>query len=91
MTRVEGKVRRDKLNSEVFVDIIGSGVQLVAITRDYLEFDGDLSPEQIDAIWARMESKDDADQERRAALRADVAELEDGPLRRAICYMLGDE
>ena len=35
-----------------------------------LTFDGDLAPEVEHAIWARMESKNDVDQAKRADLRA---------------------
>ena len=56
-----------------------------------LTFDGVLPPEVEHAIWARMESRDDADQSRRATLRADRDALPaDDPLRRLYDYTLGD-
>ena len=60
-----------------------------------LTFDGDLSAEVADAIWARMESKNDADQAKRADLRAARdAVTGDDPIsvavRAAIDYQLGD-
>ena len=56
-----------------------------------LTFDGTLSPEVEAAIWSRMESRDDADQLRRATLRADRNALAaDDPLRRLYDYTLGD-
>lgn len=65
--------------------------------RDYakpvttLTFDAALDAATVDAIWARMESTDDADQARRADLRADRDALAaDDPLRRLYDYMLGD-
>ena len=55
-------------------------------------FDGELDPATVDAIWSRMESRDDADQTRRAALRAAAAALPEGDdLRLTICYLLGDQ
>lgn len=55
-----------------------------------LDFDGDLTNEQVDAVWARMESKDDADQAQRAALRALVVEHPDCALSVALTnYVLG--
>lgn len=56
-----------------------------------LTFDGDLEPAVSDAIWARMESRDDVDQAKRAALRADRDALAAGdPLRRLYDYVLGE-
>ncbi len=90
-TRVEGQVARS-LTVDMYADITGPGVA-VRRGRDFqgLEFDADLDPWQVAAIKDRMESKDDVDQARRAALRADRDELdpEDG-LRRLYDYVLGD-
>lgn len=56
-----------------------------------LDFPADLSSDQAAAVYARMESKDDADQAARAALRADRDELpEDDSLRRLYDYVLGE-
>ena len=56
-----------------------------------LTFAGELDPATVDAIWSRMESRHDADQQQRAALRAAAAALPEGSdLRLTICYLLGD-
>ena len=56
-----------------------------------LAFDGTLSTEDEHAIWARMESRNDVDQAKRATLRADRDALPVGdPLRRLYDYVLGD-
>ena len=88
MTRIDGRVQRS-ISLDLYADI--TDAPLVAWGRDFLEFDGDLTEEQQAAIWARMESRDDADQAARAALRADRDALDpDDPLRRTINYVLGD-
>lgn len=54
-----------------------------------LTFVGELTDAQVDAVWARMESTNDADQAARAVLRADHDALaEDDPLRRLYDYQL---
>lgn len=65
MTDVNGTVRRE-LGLDSFADI--TDVPLVAIRRDGLTFDADLTPAQTDAVWARMTSRDDAHQARRTSL-----------------------
>lgn len=90
MTRVDGKVRRP-ISLNLYADITGPDVSLVRWGKDFLEFDGVLSSEQVAAIWARMESTDDVDQAKRAALRADRDALDVAdPLRRLYDYTLGD-
>lgn len=60
-----------------------------------LTFEGDLSAEVAHDVWARIESKNDADQAKRADLRAKRdAVVGDEPekvaVRAAIDYLLGD-
>lgn len=76
MTRVGATLRRS-LSYSSFVDITGPDVALLRWTKEYADFDGDLTPEQVEAIWARIESTDDVDQEKRANLRALMAEVRD--------------
>lgn len=86
MSEVSGPVRRASLGLDSFADL--TDVPLVAIGRDGLTFDGELTPVQAQAIWARMESADDADQAARAILRnADDATNRWKLLR---SYVLGD-
>jgi hypothetical protein len=65
MSEVSGTIQRT-LGLQSFTDI--TDVPLVAIRRDGVTFDGDLTPEQADAVWARMTSRDDAHQARRTSL-----------------------
>ena len=52
-------------------------------------FDGDLTDAQVFAAWARMESVDDRDETRRAALRE--AEPCCAACALAVAYLLGDD
>lgn len=65
---VSGTVARS-VGLDSFADI--TPVEVSSIARDGIDFDGDLTPEQQDAVWARMTSRDDADQ----AMRANIADL----------------
>lgn len=94
MTAISAVMRRSYFVA-MFADLTD-----VAHTRTFdkptgvttLTFDGDLDEATAEAIWARMESTDDADQARRAVLRADRDVLAaDDPVRRLYDYMLGDE
>lgn len=76
MTLVEGSVVRS-ISEGMYADITGPDVRMVGFGPTYLEFDGDLTPEQVSAIRDRMGSKDDADQAARAGLRALVDAAED--------------
>jgi len=69
MAVVNGKVVRPTTLTG-YVDITGPEVELVRWSRDFLEFDGDLTAEQVEAIRLRMESRDDVDQAERAKIRA---------------------
>ena len=94
MTVVEATLRRS-LNYSSFVDITGPDIELLRWTKTRAEFDGDLTPEQVQAVWARMESTDDVDQAARADLRASRdAATGDDPLavavRASINYQLGE-
>ena len=65
-TLVTGPLRRS-VSPDSFVDITGEGVR-ASILADALCFDANLTPAQVDAIRARMTSRDDADQSARANL-----------------------
>lgn len=73
------------------------GVKPVSISRPdaagcvAFTFDVDLDAATVEAVWARLESTDDADQAARAVLRAhrDALDAED-PLRCLYDYVLGD-
>ena len=96
---VSGPMRRS-YSPAMFADLVRPDVRIVSRTVGptwTLTFAGTepgpaLSEAEAAAVWARMESTDDADQSRRAALRAAAAGLAaDDPLRLTICYVLGDE
>lgn len=97
MTRVVGQVVRS-LTVDLYEDITGPDVA-VRRGRDFegLEFDADLTDEQVDAIRDRMSSRDDVDQARRSELRALVDAAETGDLEdiralsvAAMRYWLGE-
>lgn len=71
MTTVSAVMRRS-YTADMFADL---GLPPHARTYDKpvttLTFDGVLTAAEQEAVWARMESADDADQGRRANLRAD--------------------
>ena len=67
-TTVTGRVVRS-ISLDTFADITDAPLAPGGIRSDGLTFDGDLTDEQQTAIWARMESRDDTDQARRAVLR----------------------
>ena len=75
-----------------FSDLPGMAeVRVLAIEGDGITFDADLTPEQVEAIWWRMTSTDDADETKRRALAADRDALPAyDPLRRLYDYLLGD-
>lgn len=85
---VVGRVVRPRLNYGSFADI--TDAPLVSISATGLEFDGDLTLEQVAAICARMESTDDADQAARAALRAAAAADATNLAAMTCAYVLGD-
>lgn len=91
MTSIQGRVLRG-IELDTFADI--TDVPLVipsGIDSGGLLFDGDLTPDQVEAVWSRMTSRDDADQTARATLRADRDALPElDPLRRLYDYLLGD-
>lgn len=72
MTTVTARAGRS-VGYSTFDDLTpGAGVSDI-LTKDGLTtvtFDGTLAPAQVDAVRARMESRDDADQTRRANLAA---------------------
>lgn len=65
-TSIEGRVVRP-IGPDTFADL--TDAPLLAVTRDGLLFDGDLTDAAVFAIHDRMTSADDADQVRRAAVR----------------------
>lgn len=71
MNAVLGNVVRP-VGLTTFADITDAPLVLDAgrVDRNGLLFDGDLSPEQVEAIWFRMTSRDDADEANRRALKA---------------------
>lgn len=87
---VWGEVRRKGLTLDAFADITGAPI-IPPIRTDRIEFDGDLTAEQVTAIRDRMCSRNDTDQAARTQLRADRDALAaDDPLRRVYDYLLGD-
>ena len=70
MSTVSGRVARSLGLSSC--EDIAPGVA-VTIRRDGIDFDGDLTTQQQADVYARMTSRDDADQ----AARADIAALRD--------------
>jgi hypothetical protein len=95
VTTVVGVVRRPKLGYSSFADITAVPVAQGGIAKDGITFAGDLTAEEYAAVWARLDSTDDADLVRRADLRAKRdAVVGDEPekvaLRASIDYMLGD-
>lgn len=87
MTTVSG-TRRRVVGPDTFADLTDVPVALDGITLTGITFDGDLTPSEADAVWARMESSDDADQAARAALRAAGDATNLAQILRA--YVLGD-
>gem|GEM_PF-5423120 len=69
MTTVSG-IRRRTVGPDTFADLTSVPVAVGGITLTGITFDGDLTPGEVSAVWARMESRDDADQADRATLRA---------------------
>ncbi len=68
-TSVEGRVVRT-VGEDTFADLTDAPLVIPeGVTRNGLLFDGDLTDEQVFAVWERMTSTDDVDQARRAALR----------------------
>lgn len=69
-TSIQGRVKRS-IRPDSFVDITSAPLVVPeGIDSNGLLFDGDLGVGQVSAVWARMESADDADQTKRADLRA---------------------
>lgn len=69
-TSIQGPVMRS-IGLDTFVDITAVSLVLPGgITPDGLLFDGDLSDDEVFEVWARMTSRDDLDQARRATVRA---------------------
>ena len=88
-TRIEGRVIC-AVGLGTFADITEAPLLMPGgIDRNGLLFDGDLTAEQIDAIWWRMTSRDAADE----AARRDLYARLDGdpsPLAQALTsYLLG--
>lgn len=65
---VAGPLVRRGIGLSSFADI--TDVPVAAITRDAVVFDGPLDADQIEAVWWRISSRDDADEARRRALAA---------------------
>lgn len=66
---------------DTFADITDAPLVLTGgrVDRNGLLFDGELSDEQIGAIYGRMTSRDDIDQAKRADICAKVAAVEAAP------------
>lgn len=86
--KVLGRVVRPKIGYSAFVDLTAVPVASGGIARDGVTFDGDLTPVEYDAVWARMTSLDDDDQSARADLRAADGATNLAEMVRA--YVLGD-
>ena len=88
-TSVEGRVVRT-VGEDTFADLTDAPLVIPeGVTRNGLLFDGDLSDEQVFAVWERMTSIDDEDQARRAAVREVTACCH--AVATLIAYVLGDE
>ena len=85
-TSVQGRVVRP-IGPDTFADL--TGTPLAEIARDGLLFDGPLEDAEVFAIWARMTSTDDTDQERRDTVRAAVPCCHACAV--AVAYLLGDD
>lgn len=88
---VSGPVARS-VGLDSFADL--TPVPVAAITRNGIEFDGDLTTQQQADVWARMTSRDDTDQAARAnlaCLRDAIAGTDPASLAlvAAINYVLG--
>lgn len=87
-TSIEGRVVRP-IGPDTFADITDAPV--VAVTRDGLLFDGDLTPDQVVDVWERMTSADDTDQQRRHDLRTACESGATNVVELLVAYVLGLE
>jgi hypothetical protein len=89
MTTTLPRGRRTSLGLESFVAF--TDVPVTNVSKDGIEFAGDLTEAEVAEISLWLDATDDADQERRAQLRADREPLgPNDPQRRIIDYLLGD-
>ena len=63
---------------------------VAAITADGIEFEGPLTAKQVDAVRARITSRDDDDQAKRAKIRAASAANATNLAQMLAAYTLGD-
>lgn len=88
MTTVTARAAR-AIGFDTFADM---GLTVSGIARSngdtVLTFAADLTPEQAQAVWDRMTSRDDADQARRAELAAQLPDA-DPIVASLIRYVLG--
>lgn len=93
-TVIAGVMARSYTGLDMFADLTPAALVRTfdkATGVSTLTFDDDLDDATVQAINDRMTSRDDADQARRADLRADRDGLaDDDPLRRLYDYVLGD-
>jgi hypothetical protein len=93
MTTISAVMRRP-YSQDLFDDLdLPAHVRSYSAATDVttLTFDSPLTGPQAAAVLARIDATDDADQERRAQLRADREPLgPNDPQRRIIDYLLGD-
>lgn len=86
---VSGAVVRS-VGLDSFADI-APGVEVVAVTATGIEFAADLTDQQQADVWARMTSRDDDDQAKRANLSDLLTnDTTASPLAKAVAaYLLG--
>lgn len=88
-TSVAGRVLRS-IGPNTFADVTTTPLVVPdGVTRDGLLFDGELTDDEVFAVWERMTSLDDTDQARRAALRNLAPDCSCCAL--LIAYVLGDD
>ena len=89
MTTVSGRVLRPRLGYDSFADLTTVPVAVGGIRADGITFDGTLTPAEVQAVWARMESTDDDDMAARANLRAKLKSNDNGLTAALVRYVLG--
>lgn len=93
MTAIVAAVMRRSYTADMFADLTDipharTWDRVTGVTT--LTFDADLDAATVQAIWAQMESTDDGDQARRAALREAATAGATNLAQMLVAYTLGD-